>query len=244
MGLTPAHSKILWGLAAGRCMAPQCKRTLPGGLTSARPFHIGEEAHILPDGDQGPRHEEKTGADNTDRLENYLLLCPTCHTEVDKASKEYPSELLRGWRASHIQWVSAQLEASITRVTFEELRLVTEAIADTVSSEGTGLRLTPPEEKMERNELTQRLRRSISLSLSQAAQVREFLMEFEEVIPDFPNRLISGFRAEYFLARSRGLAGDELYSHLATHESSDLALQTAQSMVVAYLFHTCDLFES
>ena len=177
-------------------------------------------------------------------MENYLLLCRNCHGKIDKVPEEFPVETLRAWRESHITWVDEELQASLTRVTFAELESVTDAIASAASLATSDFQLTPPDAKMDRNGLTQRLRRVIALSLSQAGQVRDFLMEFEETAPDFPEKLIGGFRKRYYEARARGLTGDDLYNHLATHESSDLALQTAQGMVVAYLFHTCDLFES
>src|SRR4051794_15339307 len=39
----------------------------------------------------------------TDRnsVENILLLCPSCHTLIDKAAAQYPPSLLLAWKADH-----------------------------------------------------------------------------------------------------------------------------------------------
>src|SRR5207248_3337585 len=62
--------------------------------------HIGEFAHIIPASAEGPRADEDPDLTAQDRAqpENILLLCPNCHTMIDKAPLAYPSGLLRGWK--------------------------------------------------------------------------------------------------------------------------------------------------
>ena len=65
--------------------------------------HIAEMAHVIPHGDAGPRHEDRPAGDfDADSFENLILLCPTCHTKIDKAPKAYPRNMLLEWKHNHL----------------------------------------------------------------------------------------------------------------------------------------------
>lgn len=59
-------------------------------------------AHVIPHGDAGPRHNDRPADDfDADTFENLILLCPTCHTKVDKDPEAYPRNALLDWKAKH-----------------------------------------------------------------------------------------------------------------------------------------------
>jgi hypothetical protein len=65
--------------------------------------HIAEMAHVIPHGDEGPRHKERPdSAFHADSFENLILLCPTCHTIVDKDPDGYSRGTLLGWKINHL----------------------------------------------------------------------------------------------------------------------------------------------
>ncbi|MNN35225.1 hypothetical protein D3C81_1490710 [compost metagenome] len=65
--------------------------------------HIAEMAHVIPHGEKGPRHDERpSGEFEVDAFENLLLLCPTCHTIVDKNSAAYSRSTLLEWKNNHL----------------------------------------------------------------------------------------------------------------------------------------------
>lgn len=74
----------LWALSMGHCFNSDCAQALFAEGTS-----IGEIAHILP-------HSESGDAS----LNNLLLLCPTCHTMIDKNRPGWPISILKTW---HLQ---------------------------------------------------------------------------------------------------------------------------------------------
>lgn len=49
---------------------------------------------------EGPRADEEPELTEGERAlpESVVVLCPTCHTVVDKATEEYPADVLRGWK--------------------------------------------------------------------------------------------------------------------------------------------------
>ncbi|WP_271183643.1 HNH endonuclease, partial [Novosphingobium resinovorum] len=67
-------------------------------------YLTGEMAHIVARQAEGPRGDG-VGGDNS--YENLILLCPTCHTRIDKAPNDFPVALLQKWKADHEAWVDS-----------------------------------------------------------------------------------------------------------------------------------------
>jgi len=92
----------LFAAASGHCQKPDCLDTLfPVEMGGDK--HIAEMAHVIPHGDTGPRHEERPAGDfDTDSFDNLILLCPTCHTKIDKNPEAYPRHILIAWKQQHL----------------------------------------------------------------------------------------------------------------------------------------------
>ncbi len=92
--------KKLWGLASGLCSAPGCQRDCLPFLDLKDPTVIGEMAHVIPRSKDWTRGDGESAGDDT--YENLILLCPTCHTTVDKApAHAYPRDVLLKWKVDH-----------------------------------------------------------------------------------------------------------------------------------------------
>lgn len=99
MAISEKDVKKLWGLAAGRCSRPGCEVECIRFLASDDPTVIGEMAHVIAKKPDGPRGRAAGGEDTYDNL---VLLCPTHHTEVDKAPDGvFTVEMLHGWKVAH-----------------------------------------------------------------------------------------------------------------------------------------------
>lgn len=99
----PNETKLrLFSASAGHCQKPDCLEPLyPAEIGGDK--HIAEMAHVIPHGDTGPRHEERPAeAFETDSFENLVLLCPTCHTIIDKAPESFPRSMILGWKSNHL----------------------------------------------------------------------------------------------------------------------------------------------
>lgn len=77
-----AVKRRLWAESMGRCMNPACHSELIRDAVS-----VGQMAHIIP-------HSE----DGTVSFENLVLLCPTCHTQIDSSRQESTGTTLREWK--------------------------------------------------------------------------------------------------------------------------------------------------
>ena len=111
MAISEKTVKMLWGGAAGRCSAPGCQEDCIPYLDPRGPTVLGEMAHVIAREPSGPRGEADGG---TDEYANLILLCPTCHTKVDKTPiGVYPATLLLSWKGAHEKRVHDALAAPL-----------------------------------------------------------------------------------------------------------------------------------
>lgn len=98
-----AETKLrLFSEAAGHCQRPDCLQPL-FPIEMGGDKHIAEMAHVIPCGESGPRHEERpAGEFEAESFDNLILLCPTCHTIIDKAPDVYSRSTLIGWKINHL----------------------------------------------------------------------------------------------------------------------------------------------
>jgi len=90
----------LFADSGGHCNRPQCHRYLFSDLDVAD-YHFGEMAHIIAASDDGPRGDTSLEAETKAEYNNLILLCPSCHTEIDKAPDIFPVNLILDWKANH-----------------------------------------------------------------------------------------------------------------------------------------------
>lgn len=123
----PAETKLrLFAASGGHCQRPECLVTLyPMELNGVK--HIAEMAHVIPHGEAGPRKEERPEADfDPDSFDNLILLCPNCHTIIDKNPDAYPRTMLLTWKREHL----ANLAASQGIIEYQSREEVRTAIAE------------------------------------------------------------------------------------------------------------------
>jgi hypothetical protein len=243
----PPSVKMLYGRAAGRCAFPGCRKEVVLDPTPADgQKQIGKIAHIVAHSDSGPRGDPTYPRHKLDTYENWVLLCPTCHDTVDALSSTYSVSSLRDLKACHEEWVSQQLNTQIPNVGFAELELVAKAIAQNGAAENKDLNLTPPTEKIRKNGLTGSSQLMITMGLSKAKEVGQYVEHISQVDADFPERLIAGFKNQYSRLKAAGATGDRLFDELrefAGGPPQDFARQAAGLVVLSYLFECCDVFE-
>lgn len=122
----PTETRLrLFSGASGHCQKPDCLEPLfPAEMGGDK--HIAEMAHVIPHGQTGPRHEDRPGGDfDPDAFENLILLCPTCHTKIDKDPDSFPRNILLDWKENHL----ANLATKQDIRTFDDRAEVRAAIA-------------------------------------------------------------------------------------------------------------------
>ena len=122
MSISLPDMKLLWGRAGGLCSICQIKLSEDKKTTSAS-YPFGEQAHIVAEETEGPRGKSLLDLNERNCYHNLILLCPNCHTKIDKAPEEYPVEVLHRHKSQH------ELRLEKTRASSADgLRLVNESI--------------------------------------------------------------------------------------------------------------------
>ncbi len=126
------------------------------------------------------------------------------------------------------------------------MEIVTKAITQNCPPANKDLTLTPPVAKIQKNGLTGHSQLLITMGLSKAHEVGEFVEHVAQVDSDFPERLKAGFVAEYDRLKAGGAEGDLLFENLrdfAGGAAQNFSRQAAGLVVLCYLFERCEIFE-
>lgn len=106
-------TRVLIAKSGGYCQNPQCNTYLLPFLADGTVTNIQELAHIIAQSPHGPRGKASLPISDRDHYENLILLCPTCHTVVDKNPGQYPETLLRDWKAAHEQRIQSLFDSPL-----------------------------------------------------------------------------------------------------------------------------------
>ena len=88
--------------SGGHCASPFCTTGfLWHELSDGSAVRLGEVAHIVAARVDGPRGNSESTEPALVAFANLILLCPVCHTIVDRAPDEHPIETLQTWKANH-----------------------------------------------------------------------------------------------------------------------------------------------
>jgi len=101
------HTKLrLFADSAGYCQHPACNRRLFVDV-EGRNLHIAELAHVFATSDHGPRANDELTAEERGAYENLILLCPLCHSIIDKSPEDFPDHLVLDWKRRHVERIAA-----------------------------------------------------------------------------------------------------------------------------------------
>lgn len=247
--------KQLFITSGHHCAFPGCvSRTVE--LTAAGPVILGEIAHIEGSSDNGPRPNPSLSDPDRDKYPNLVVLCAHHHNLVDKIDSDYPVEMLQEWKCAAEKATADKLSMGATMVSFAELQVVCNAFADgDVELPSTPMLAVPPQAKMNANALTDAIRPTMNIGLSQAPQVADYIRRQAQLSSRFPERLRAGFVSEYDRLLAGGVSGDALFVSLVDFGSNSAAspqtdgsryfvIRAAAAAVLCHLFEVCDVFEA
>lgn len=100
-------------------MNPTCNTALFQLFSSGKINSIEELAHVIAKSSGGPRG--KAEITDRDSYENIIILCPNCHTKIDKNPDEYSEDDIYRWKKEHISKIDSSFETK-TYSSRQELR--------------------------------------------------------------------------------------------------------------------------
>lgn len=249
------QKKLLLQRSGDRCAFSSCRKLLSADANDVDDAVIlGEMAHIAGEkpgvkgkNNASARYDPIMTDEDRNNYKNLIYLCREHHRLIDEQENTYPVAMLLQIKADHEEWVRQSLVQVMPEVDFEQLAEVTRhLLANFSSSPETQYTLTPPEEKMRRNGLTEQSKSYILHGMIKSKEVQEFLQAKILVDANFAERLKAGFLTQYYSCIQQGYKGDELFEALCTFASGhghSFKQQAAGIAVLVYLFEDCEVFE-
>jgi hypothetical protein len=242
-------TKLLLAFRSGnRCAFLDCPKELtveaPRGSDAVI---IGQAAHIAGENSTAARFDVAMEDAARDHYDNLIYLCGDHHTQIDKQAGHFSVDMLLLRKTEHEAKVRNAMNEAFAQVGFPELRIATEWVNTYQPENGAqDFALLPPDAKIRKNGLTNGSRLTITMGLSVAKLVGEFVQNEAQIDEDYPERLKTGFLQEYFRLRGLGLRGDHLFDLMCEFAQRGVAGQARRSAglaVLIYLFEKCDVFE-
>lgn len=246
--MKPKDRNILCTKSGNRCALPDCRAILVQDAKNVDGASlIAEAAHIKGENPGSARYDASMTDEERNSYENRILLCPSCHTKIDKQPSVYPVELLQRYKAEHEAWIIKSTKNEVINVSFSEIDIVTKHLIANQGIRSDSLTLIPPMAKIAKNGLSNSIEQMILIGMTQVKQVANFVEQITAIDSDFTNRLINGFVLEYERLRNEeGEKGDALFERLiefSSAGSSDFKQRAASLSVLVYLFEKCEVFE-
>jgi hypothetical protein len=233
--------------SGGVCAFPGCGKQLTYEATHGTDTYTGEAAHIRGEKPTAARYDPAMTDAQRDAVDNLLYMCGDHHTIIDKVEEDWPVDKLTVLKMEHEAKVRVLMEEGFASVAFPELvSAVSRVSGEAPSPASPDFTLVPPEEKIQRNELSNGPRHIIAAGLASRGTVAQFVEAEAQLDPEFPERLKAGFLAEYYSLRSEGEKGDVLFEMMcafAQRGAKTQAERTAGIAVLVYFFEICDVFE-
>jgi hypothetical protein len=107
MPISSRVKRLLLAKSGGYCQNPACNSDIYQYFENGEINSIEELAHIIAQQDNGPRGTTNEEINDRDEYANLLVLCPSCHTMVDKSPEQFPVSMLRNWKTNHEDIIKA-----------------------------------------------------------------------------------------------------------------------------------------
>lgn len=233
--------------SGGVCALPGCGRELTvdgdGGSTAT----TGDAAHIAGESPGAARYDPSMTDEQRNDYANLVYVCGDCHPKIDKLAEDWPTSKLLALKAEHEAKVNNAMEDAFAEIGFAELEKAMEWISAVAPDTAiVDFSLLTPEAKIDKNQLSNGSRHVIAAGLSSRKVVAAFVEAETQLDSDFPDRLKSGFLAQYHSLRSKGHQNNELFELMclfAQRGAKSQAHRTGGLAVLVYLFEICDVFE-
>jgi hypothetical protein len=248
MSVNQRTKTILAFRSGGICAFPGCSQQLTvNDSQKADPAILGEAAHICGEEPKSSRYEQSMTDKERNSYSNLVYLCPNHHTIIDAQPNNYPVEKVREFKVSHESKVQNLMLEGMASVSFKELEYATKAFMSiTPLSFSADFTLVAPEDKIRKNELTDRSLLVIKTGLSLSKEISDFIDIVAQEDTNFPERLKAGFLEEYFRLRKESISGDELFDMMCQFSQrgqKDQCGKSAGLAILVYLFEKCEVFE-
>lgn len=115
MSINKIIIRKLWAASGGFCANPNCHNSLFPFFEDGTIINIEELAHIIGKRVAGPRGKSTLSSSQRDEFDNIVLLCPNCHSQIDKFPTLYSTNMLQEWKKNHEECIKNLFKAQSFR---------------------------------------------------------------------------------------------------------------------------------
>jgi len=237
---------ILAFRSGGICAFPTCGKELTYKAEVGDDATLGEAAHICGEKPGAARYVGSMTDEERNNVQNLIYLCTEHHTIIDKVEADWPTDKLLKLKEKHERQAKQAIEEAFADVAFPELQNAVSWVASQTPQHNGSFELISPDEKIQKNDLSNGARHIIAAGLTSRSTVASYVEAEAQLDSDFPERLKAGFLEHYYALRKLGHKGDELFELMCGFAQQGLKRQadkTAGLAVLIYLFEICDVFE-
>ncbi len=243
MGISQSSMKILWAKSGSRCA--MCDNLVVERQTDTL-IPVGEMAHIKGHKPDSARYDDSQSDIERHSYNNLILLCPTCHTIIDKSAAEYSVDYLHEIKSLHEERIERAIKKSLPTITFRELEETLRHIIDNppLKYDNEDFGLIPIEDKVHKNSLTPQAEQMLKMGMASVSLIDDFLNK--NTNEDYPEKLRIFFVQKYKGLKRDTDDGNAIFYSLvqaASNDSSDPRHMAAAYGIVAYYFQLCEVFE-
>ena len=228
--------KLSWGNSDGKCCI--CGQNI--GFFEETGF-IGEFAHIEDLQEATDRYNPDKTIEERNSQENIIILCPTCHTRIDKNSKEYSVDKLKEIKKEYENNIKLAKEYANVDL-YKKFSLICIGLMNRCKEKKVEERFSSivVEEKISRN------------SLEEINDQIEFYMQYIPVFKEYLSTLSQVERIElrhniielYLEEVKKDINNVERFANLIrTITGNNLINATAAGIIICNYFEECDVFE-
>lgn len=228
--------KLSWMKSDGNCC--MCKQKI--GRYEENGF-VGEFAHIEDLQKATKRYNPDKSIDELNDESNIIILCPTCHTKIDKYSEDYPTEKLQQIKREYENNIKIAIEYANPDL-YSKFSKICKDLSEKCNNAGIIERYNSikVEEKISKN------------SLSEIKDQIDMYMRYIPIFKDFLETLSQSERTElrhnimslYKLEQCKDDCNVQKFTNLIRRVvGNDFSNVFPAGIIICNYFEECDVFE-
>lgn len=228
--------KLSWMKSDGKCC--MCKNKI--GYFEEEDF-IGEFAHIEDLQQATKRYNPDKLIDELNNESNIMVLCPNCHTEIDKHSEKYTTEMLQEIKKEYENNIKIAIEYSNPNIYANFLKIckgLSEKCNNTeIIEKYESIKV---EEKINKNSLFE-VKDQIDMFMRYIPIFKDFLQTLSQSEKtELRHNIISLYRQEL----CKNISNAERFTNLIRSVvGNDFSNSISAGIIICNYFEECDVFE-
>lgn len=228
--------KLSWMKSDGNCC--MCKQKI--GRYEENGF-IGEFAHIEDLQKATKRYNPDKSIDELNDESNIIILCPTCHTKIDKYSEDYPTEKLQQIKREYENNIKIAIEYANPDL-YSKFSKICKDLSEKCNNAGIIERYNSikVEEKISKNSLSE-IKDQIDMYMRYIPIFKEFL---ETLSQSERTELRHNIMSLYKLEQCKDDCNVQKFTNLIRRVvGNDFSNVFPAGIIICNYFEECDVFE-